>query len=180
MIPDLVEKLRPYGIDQILPISIDKIIVAEWVRLKCRYGCSRYNTTWCCPPATPDPEKVRAILKEYSQALLLVGNKTCEDFYRNNSRKRAVQMRCWKGTVALERMLFLQGYYKAFGLVGECCGLCKTCAYPETCRFPSEKRPSVESFGIDVFGTLRNAGTHHTLAKDTQETYAYYAIILLE
>ena len=176
----LLERGKEYGLTAVFPFSIDKIIVAEWVHLKCRYGCNRYSTNWCCPPATPSPDKVRAILSEYSLALLLVGSKSCSDFYRNNGRKRVGQVRCWKGTVSLERMLFLEGYYKAFSLVGECCALCKECAYPEDCKFPQEKRPSVESFSIDVIGTLRNLGTSSKIATHTGGSYSYYAIILLE
>jgi predicted metal-binding protein len=171
---------KKYGLTAIFPFNVEKINVAEWVHLKCRYGCNRYNTNWCCPPATPSPDKVKAILREYSQALLLVGSKSCADFYLDNGRKRAGQVRCWKGTVSLERMLFLEGYYKAFSLVGECCALCKECAYPEDCRFPQEKRPSVESFSIDVIGTLKNLGTTSTVATRTADTFNYYGIILLD
>lgn len=176
----LLAKSKKYGLNAIFPFSTDKIVVAEWVHLKCRYGCNRYNTNWTCPPATPDPDKARAILDEYTLALLLVGSKNCSDFYMNNSRKRAGQVRCWKGTICLERILFLEGYYKAFSLVGECCALCKTCAYPEDCRFSQEKRPSVESFSIDVIGTLRNLGTSSNVATHRCEDFNYYAIILLE
>ena len=176
----LLEKGQSYGLNAIFPFSIDKISVAEWVHLKCRYGCNQYNTNWCCPPATPSPDKVRVIISEYSTALLLVGTTNCSDFYLNNERKRISQVRCWKGTISLERMLFLEGYYKAFSLVGECCALCKECAYPDDCRFPQEKRPSVESFSIDVIGTLKNLGTTSEVATKTCETYSYYGIILLE
>jgi len=176
----LLKKGKSYGLEAIFPFNTEKIIVAEWVHLKCRYGCNRYNTNWCCPPATPDPQQVRTILGEYSLALLLVGSMTCSDFYLDNGRKRAVQVRCWKGTVSLERQLFLEGYYKAFSLVGECCALCKACAYPADCRFPQEKRPSVESFSIDVIGTLRNLGTTSRVATHTNETFNYYGIILVE
>lgn len=176
----LLQKGRAYGLSAIFPFDIEKIVVAEWVHLKCRYGCNRYNTNWCCPPATPNPDKVRAILSEYATALLLVGSKSCADFYLDNGHKRIAQVRCWKGTILLERMLFLRGYYKAFSLVGECCALCKTCAYPDDCRFPQEKRPSVESFSIDVIGTLKNLGTTATVATQTCEAFSYYGLILLE
>ncbi|MCG6894084.1 MAG: DUF2284 domain-containing protein [Desulfobacteraceae bacterium] len=176
----LLDKGRQYGISAVIPFSVDSIVVAEWVHLKCRYGCKQYNTNWCCPPATPDPNRVRAILSEYRTGLLLVGSTSCSDFYRNNERKRTVQVRCWKGTVGLERMLFLQGYYKAFSLVGECCALCRKCSYPDDCRFPQEKRPSVESFSIDVIGTLKNLGQSSHVATATHETFNYYGIILME
>lgn len=176
----LLETGKKYGLNAIYPFNIEKIVVAQWVHLKCRYGCNKYNTNWCCPPATPNPDKVLKILDEYDWALLLVGSKRYADFYRNNGRKRALQVKCWKGTVGLERMLFLEGYYKAFSLVGECCALCKTCAYPADCRFPQEKRPSVESFSIDVIGTLKNLGTTSQVATCTSDTFNYYGIILLE
>ena len=176
----LLQKGSAYGLNAIFPFNVEKLIVAEWVHLKCRYGCDRYNTNWTCPPATPGPDKVKSIIDEYSLALLLVGSRSCPDFYLNNGRKRAGQVKCWKGTVILERMLFLEGYYKAFSLVGECCALCKKCAYPQDCLFPREKRPSVESFSIDVIGTLQNLGTTSKVATHRNESFNYYAIILLE
>jgi predicted metal-binding protein len=80
----------------------------------------------------------------------------------------------------MERRLFLEGYYKAFSLVGECCALCKKCTYPLACRFPQEKRPSVESLSIDVIGTLHNLGLNSQVAVNKTEPFNYYGIILLE
>jgi predicted metal-binding protein len=176
----LLEQGRSYGLKAIFPFQTEQIEVAHWVAMKCRYGCSQYNTNWCCPPAAPKPETARAILSEYATALLLVGEQSCPEFYLNNGRKRARQVRYWKGTVSLERLLFLEGYYKAFSLVGEACALCKECAYPLDCRFPQEKRPSVESFSIDVIGTLKNLGRTSKVASRVSDTYRYYGIILLE
>lgn len=176
----LLEKGKPFGLTAVFPFLTENIVIAEWVNLKCRYGCKHYHTNWCCPPATPSPDKVREILKDYSRALLLVGNKKSPEFYRNIRRKRAMQVRCWKGTVSLERMLFLEGYYKTFSLVGENCALCKTCAYPADCKFPQEKRPSVESFSIDIIGTLENLGKSSVGNAHTKDEYNYYGIILLE
>lgn len=181
---ELLAQLREHGenynITSIIPFSTKEIVVAQWVHLKCSYGCTRYNKSWCCPPATPGPEKARAIIDEYSQALLLVGTQKCEEFYRDNNAKRTKQVRFWKGTVSLERLLFLEGYYKAFSLVGEACALCKQCAYPAECRFPQERRPSVESFSIDAIGTLQRLGINPQVAKHRSETYSYYGIILVK
>lgn len=175
----LTEAAGLHGIENILPFSPSEIVVAEWVQLKCRYGCTLYNRSWCCPPATPQPEKVREIISEYSVALLLESTHYLPNFYRDDGRKRASLVRCWKGTVSLERMLFLEGYHKAFSLVGECCSLCKKCVYPRNCRFPQEKRPSLESFSIDVIGTLKQLGITPKLATDVREAFKYYAIILV-
>jgi predicted metal-binding protein len=179
MLQRLKEAGKNYGLESIYPISVNDIEVAEWVSLKCLYGCSRYNRSWCCPPATPGPDKVRQVLAEYSQALLLQSSHYLPQFYRDDSRKRSTLVRCWKGTISLERLLFLSGYHKTFSLVGESCALCKKCAYPNNCRFPQEKRPSLESFSIDVVGTLHRLGIEPQVATKMNEPFTYYAIILV-
>jgi len=180
LLRSLLEKNRNYGLEKIIPFPIEKIDVAEWVRLKCQFGCSQYNTNWCCPPASPDLDKTRAVLQEYSQALLLIGGRQCKDFYLNNAKRRAAQVRSWKEVVGIERQLFLEGYDKAISLVSGSCALCKKCTYPEACRFPKERRPPVEAFSIDLIGTLKNLGLSTPVAQNTDEAFKYYAIILLE
>lgn len=176
----LHEKGKQYGLETILPFSVNNIGVAQWVNLKCRYGCSQYKANWSCPPATPDLSEVRTILSEYSTALMLIGNQNRNDFYKDSNRNRTDQVKYWKGIVSLERMLFLQGYDKAISLVSGACSLCKQCAYPDACKFPMEKRPTVESFYIDLIGTLKNLGIDTKVALKLNETFKYYSIILLD
>jgi predicted metal-binding protein len=181
---DLISELgqigRKYNINEIVPIKTDDICVAPWVRLKCKFGCSKYGKSWCCPPETPDPEKMQIILDGYREALLLCGTiKNC-DFYLENQKKRRIQVNTWKGTLALERRIFLAGYYKAIGLVSENCALCKTCPYPRECKFPQDRRPSVESCSIDIFRTLENINRQFQIAQDVSSEYSCYSIILLE
>jgi predicted metal-binding protein len=172
--------VRKHGIDEILLINIKDICVADWVMLKCKYGCKKFGKSWCCPPETPVPEQVRTILSEYKKALLLCGSIKSTQFYRDNYQKRRKQVQIWKGTVALERRLFLAGYYKAFALVAESCALCRECTYPQECKFPMDRRPSVESFSIDVFRTLENIGKQFEIAKDIMKEHNCYGLILLE
>jgi predicted metal-binding protein len=180
LISELEKIGRKYNINEIVPIKADAITIAPWVRLKCKYGCSKYGKSWCCPPETPDPEKMQIILEGYREALLLCGTIKNGDFYRENQKKRRIQVNTWKGTLALERRLFLAGYYKAFGLVSENCALCKTCPYPRECKFPRDRRPSVESCSIDIFRTLENIGRQFKIAQDVTAEYNCYSIILLE
>jgi predicted metal-binding protein len=169
-----------YNINQIIPLKTEDICVAPWVHLKCKYGCSKFGKSWCCPPETPDPEQIQIVLGGYREALLLCGKIKNGDFYRDNKRKRRIQVNTWKGTLALERRLFLAGYYKAFGLVSENCALCKTCTYPRECKFPGDRRPSVESCSIDIFQTLKNINIQFQLAEKVTSEYSCYSIILLE
>ncbi len=176
----LNEKGKQYGLESIQPFRVDSIVVAQWVNLKCRYGCSQYKSNWSCPPATPDLKEVKTILSEYSTALMLIGNQSRNDFYKDSNKNRTDQVKYWKSTVSLERLLFLKGYDKAFSLVSGACSLCKKCAYPGACRFPMEKRPTVESFYIDLIGTLKSLNIDTKVAMELSETFRYYSIILLE
>ncbi len=176
----LHEKGKQYGLESIFSFRVNNIALAQWVNLKCRYGCSQYKANWSCPPATPNLTEVRTILSEYSTALMLVGNQNRNDFYKDSNRNRTDQVKYWKGIVSLERMLFLKGYDKAISLVSGACSLCKKCAYPDACRFPQEKRPTVESFCIDLVGTLKNLGIETKVAMGLNETFKYYSIILLD
>jgi predicted metal-binding protein len=179
VLSEISRKGRQYGIETVMPFEVDKFELGAWVGLKCQYGCSQYGTNWSCPPATPDISQAREIINEYSLALLLVGTQKCTNFYINNSKKRSEQVRYWKGTMSLERQLFLHGYDKAFSLVSGSCSLCKECAYPAACRFPTEKRPTIESLAVDVIGTLKNLGIDTKVAQDPKELFKYYAVILV-
>lgn len=176
----LLTKNEDYGLKKIIPFPIEKINLAEWVRIKCQFGCSQYGTNWCCPPAVPDLHKIRAVLQEYSQALLLTGSRRCRNFYLDNAKRRAEQVRSWKVVVGIERQLFLEGYDKAISLVSGSCALCKKCTYPEACRFPKERRPPIEAFSIDMIGTLKNLGISSPVAQEPDDTFNFYGIILLE
>lgn len=169
---------QQHGMLELVPISVSKISVAEWVQLKCKYGCKNYGTSWCCPPETPTPEKAKSLLAEYNRALLFIGRSKNLHFYRENHQKRRAQVKLWKVAVAIERLLFLRGYHKAFALVSENCALCKVCAYPKSCKFPIHRRPSMESFAIDVFQTLRNIGKSFNIAQDVSEEHQTYSMVL--
>jgi predicted metal-binding protein len=180
LLKELEPSVRKAGIDEMMLVNTRDIAVAEWVHWKCKFGCKYYGKSWCCPPETPTPDQARGILLEYEKAILLCGSGENINHHKDNHQKRRKQVHVWKGTVALERQLFLLGYYKAFALVSESCALCKECGYPHECKFPMNRRPSVESFSIDVFQTLNNVGKRFQIAKDILEPHNSYSIILLE
>lgn len=179
LISRLLEVGKKYHIKDIIPLDVKDISIARWVRLKCKYGCCKYGTNWCCPPESPDFSEMKEILNEYGRALLLHGTMINKHFYKNNNQKRRIQIKTWKATVVLERLLFLEGYYKAFSLVSDTCALCKECAYPDPCKFPKERRPTVASCSIDIFQTLKNIGKSYDIAQEVTEEYQSFSIILL-
>ena len=44
-------------------ISAGDVVVANWVRLKCRYGCQAYGRHLGCPPYSPTPEETQRVLE---------------------------------------------------------------------------------------------------------------------
>ena len=37
-------------------VPADEVYCAEWVRLRCQYGCGGYGRCLTCPPYSPTPE----------------------------------------------------------------------------------------------------------------------------
>ena len=127
-------------------IKTSSVVTAPWVRWKCRYGCGMYGTSLCCPPNSPTYKETRELLDSYKHAILIHLQKGF-DFKTHPT----------KIVATLEREIFLAGYHKAFALGEGPCMICGGCNL-EQCVHPSEARPSMESFGIDVYTTVRNSG----------------------
>ena len=56
------------GASKFVSIKPADIVTANWVRLKCQFGCKNYGTKLTCPPYSPSPEDTRKVLDEYRQA----------------------------------------------------------------------------------------------------------------
>lgn len=140
------------GVKEAKIIDPQDVVVAEWVRLKCQYGCGQYGKWLTCPPRTPTPEATRRLLAGYRTGLLLrVELAGIEDYNAKRSDFRE--------TVSdLERRIFLANYPKAFGLSFGRCYTCESCNLTGGCRFPYTTRPSMEACGIDVSSTVKKAG----------------------
>ncbi len=163
---------RKSGALDAVVISPRQAPTAAWVRLRCQYGCSEYGQCLTCPPYSPAPETTRKMLDEYRAGILLRG----DDW---KSLRTIAQ--------ALEREVFLAGYYKAFAYLCGPCDLCKTCVAgrpkrgkPECCKHPDLARPAMEAAGIDVFATARAAGLPIQVVRSAEDAQNYYALVLVE
>jgi len=92
-------------------IRSDQVEVRNWVRWKCRYGCSHYGRSLMCPPYVPTIQDMQNLLKEYSYALLF----RCKT---DDSGTLAIE---------LERRVFLKGYHTALAFSSGSCHLCDKC-----------------------------------------------------
>jgi predicted metal-binding protein/2-polyprenyl-3-methyl-5-hydroxy-6-metoxy-1,4-benzoquinol methylase len=161
----LLPKIKSLGFRQVVPISAEDVEVADWVPQCCRYGCERYGEPHC-PPHSPTPDQTRAVLKDFSLALLLEGEPPTRDFQRL--------------ALKAEKAAFQAGYHKAFVYWAGPCSLCRECAPDGECRNTRDSRPSMESAGIDVFATARQAGLTLRPLSAPDDYVKYYALLLLE
>jgi predicted metal-binding protein len=81
--------------------------------------------------------------------------------------------------VALERELFLAGFYKAFAYGAGPCELCESCSL-DRCTHPDEARPAMEASGIDVFATARAAGFPIEVVAGYDSPQNYYGLVLVD
>jgi predicted metal-binding protein len=174
-IPRRLDKYRRLALEsgaaeaKLLPASV--IVTAEWVRLKCQFGCSGYNKRLCCPPYTPTPETTRRVLGEYRHALIYAIDGHGDKRYRRRLQRELA---------TIERTAFLDGLYRALALGAGPCRLCAECDTTQRCRHPAEARPSLESCGVDVYATCRNAGIRLEVVTSREQTPRYIHAVLLD
>ncbi len=172
-ITDIAKNL---GVSWSKVINLDYVVVADWVTLKCQFGCRHYNTNLSCPPQSPPPSLMRKILDEYEFGLLIVYD--CFETIDDKNWKIIQQT-----IPRIEREIFLLGNHKAFGFATGPCHFCKEGCNPTgPCVHPKKMRPAMEACGIDVYQTFRNVGleletvnTHFSVKTATR----YSGLILL-
>ena len=164
------KKALELGVDEAKVIDPRSIITAEWVRMKCQFGCHGFGMRLCCPPYTPTPEVTRKVIDSYEKAILL--------HRRLKEGERAKGLN--ENVVRLEIEIFLDGYYKAWSMGSGPCRLCKECDPKGLCKHGNEARPSMEACGIDVFKTARENGFPIQVVRSHEEEGNIYGVILVE
>ena len=161
------------GVFEAKVIPVRNVVTAEWVRLKCQFGCDGFGRRLCCPPNTPTPESMKRVLSAYRHALIYSYTCTPRGY-------RAKRLRMQRLVPAIERAMFLDGHYKAFGLMAGPCRLCKKCNLDGSCRHSELARPSMESCGIDVYATARNSGIRLEVATRRNGPSKHINLILID
>lgn len=168
------EKAESLGVSKAEIIDTKNVVVGNWVRLKCQYGCDGYAECLTCPPYSPTPDYTEKMMGEYSNALLMqIENISLMNRPRLGSKLRNI-------VADLEREIFLDGYHKAFGMAAGPCRFCRSCDTHNPCKHPYRARPSMEACGIDVYQTARNCGFELQVVRTKDCPYSYAALILIE
>ena len=163
------------GADRAAVVPAGSVVAAEWVRMKCLYGCDEPGLARTCPPnGAPSVEQTQRVLEWYEEAILLgVGPIVGEE------RSDAESRRLNDTALALERELFLAGFHKAWTMGAGPCDLCAFCRAGEPCPAAESARRSMEACGVDVFTTVRTAGWEIETVKAKDDEYRYFALALV-
>lgn len=153
------------------------IVVSQWVRMKCTFGCRSYGKSGCCPPNVPSVRECREFFASYNTAVLFHITKQVDKPEDRIPWSKETN----KQLLSVEKEVFLAGNYKAFLLFMDECRLCAKCTGTRVeCRNPTEARPSPESLSVDVFETVRKQGYPIDVLADYKREMNRYAFLLLE
>ncbi len=157
-------------------IDPKKIIVSQWVRMKCRFGCGEYGRCAACPPNTPSVADCKQFFNEYSDAVILHFDGKMEKPEDRHAWSRKINAKLLK----LEREVFLAGNERAFLLFMDSCCFCKVCAGDrQDCKEPRLSRPAPEAMAVDVYSTVRQYGFPIAVRTDYEQKMDRYAILMV-
>ena len=137
---------KKFGVDEALVIYTSKIDVRDAIRFKAKFGDTHDALNWVEVGYDLLPEDMRKLLREYTKAILVIGN----------DGKMALE-KFWEAMMAIEHALLINNYPRAFAMVSGPCRGCLKCSVKEgkTCADPISRRPSLEGVGIDILFTVK-------------------------
>ena len=166
-----------HGLTDYRWIEPKAIVVAQWVRMKCQYGCPQYGRIASSPPNTPTVEECRRFFDDYRTAVVFHFQKTAPD----SDVRHAWSAKTNLGLSNLERDVFLAGNRKAFVLFMDSCHLCAECSPSRAdCKEAKRSRPSVEGMAVDVFSTVRQLGYPIDVLTDPSQEMNRYALLMVD
>ncbi len=136
-------------------ISPARIVIEQWVRFKCTWGCKHYGRRANCPPNQPSIAECERFVRGYTVAAVFHFSRAIRTDDEELEWLRQLNDMLYEA----ERKVFLSGFYKAFALYPGNCSLCQVCATTKAeCSNRIKSRPGADSLGIDVFQTVRSVG----------------------
>jgi predicted metal-binding protein len=173
----LEEMFGKHGYEDYKWINPKGIVVAQWARMKCTFGCKDYGKCGTCPPNTPSVPECKDFFHGYKTGVVFHFMKRVDKPGDRFAWTRQVNRKL----LELEREVFLSGYYKAFLLFMDSCNLCESCSgVREKCQNPKQARPTPESMAVDVFETVRKIGYPIEVLSDYSQQMNRYAFLLIE
>ena len=144
------------------------------VRNFCKKECSRYGTSWSCPPAIFNIDKCKAKCLRFSKALIFSSIADVAD-----DKKAITEARRRHGqTVKQITKFFKVNNVPCYVLSTDECLLCDKCTYPKRqCIHPEAMIPCIESHGIVLLNTMEKLQMDYLMEEGTK---IWFGIIFLD
>lgn len=143
------------GFDEAKPLKVATLKPVAAVRDMCAEDkCRAYGKNWTCPPAIGTLEECQARIQRYRYGILLqtVGRLRKRIDSRTIMETERRHMEAFRDFSERVREIFPDAL--CLGAGG--CRVCKSCAYPEPCRFPDKALSSMEGYGLFVTQVCRD------------------------
>jgi predicted metal-binding protein len=174
---DLERMFAGRGFSDFRWIDPREIVVAEWVRMKCLYGCVEYGKNAACPPNAPPVDACARFFREYKRAAVFHFAKKVDRPEDRHSWGRQLNLELLK----LEAEVFKAGFVKAFLLFFDSCGICLECTSARAaCREPKLSRPTPDGLAVDVYTTVRKIGYPIDVLSEYDQEMNRYAFLLID
>jgi len=173
----LESAFQKHGLNDFNWITGQDVVIAQWVRFKCIYGCDSYGKFANCPPNAPLTEESSKIFSEYNNIAVFRFEQIVESNNDFTKWTKDINLKL----LALEKEVFLAGYIKVFSLSpGRCC-LCNECVpLRKDCKNKISSRPSPQSLSVDVFGTVKKAGYNNKMQNNFTKKIDRFAFLLVK
>lgn len=141
-------------------------------------GCGNYNRCYMCPPDAGEINGLMDKVRRCSHALLYQTLGTLEDSF-DIEGMTAGAMAHAQVSRRIQKEL---GKLGAAGYLHLTCGGCRLCeqcakATGEPCRHEEEALPSLESYGVDVYNTVKDTELKYI---NGQDTVTFFGMVLWE
>jgi predicted metal-binding protein len=174
---DLERLFARHGFTDFRWLDPKKIVVAQWVRLKCMFGCGEFGKTATCPPNVPSVAECERFFREYHRAVVFHVVKKVPKPEDRFAWTRRINLKLLK----MEREVFLAGHEKAFLLFMDSCPICSECSGSRgTCKEPRLAGPTPEAMAMDVFTTVRSLGYPIEVLSRYDQAMNRYAFLLID
>ena len=164
---DLFCKLaRELGFDEAAPLDVATLKPMAAVREMCAADkCHAYGKNWTCPPHCGTLDACAAQIRQYPQGILLqtVGHLRKRIDSRTILETERIHLEHFRAFT--ERIREADPEALCLGAGG--CRFCRTCAYPEPCRFPEKALSSMEAYGLFVTQVCRDHGIPYNHGEGT-------------
>lgn len=158
----LIQMALEMGFSTAVPLDPAALLARRDVRAMCAADkCRAYGKNWTCPPHCGTLDACQQKMRSYRQGILLQTVGTTQKAIDTKAYRRTEQRHLQLLAELSERVR--KSYPDALCLGAGGCRVCKTCAWPEPCRFPEKAMASMEGYGLFVTQVCRDHGVpyHH-------------------